>query len=156
MVELYVVGAFVALMAVLVVRAKLRGGWTFLDTFALRPDEVEVFREDPSLVEERVVYAPTGAFGNKFGRLPASRVVLTNQRLLIAVKGLGSPRYILRAIFELTGHTDTPAPLGGQVYTISRSALEADDSLLRVTTPTTIWQIHTPSPARYLEAPTTA
>lgn len=85
-------------------------------------------------------------------------MLLTNQRLVVAQKGLGSAKHVIRVIFELDGNqlTGDPRPTGGFLFHIDRSHLRADGPLLRVSPPGFAWEIQTTNAARYVDLGTSA
>jgi hypothetical protein len=132
--------------------------WWFLEDLALRAGEVEVLREEVAWVNEYVAYAPRPAFGNKATRQwPRCTVLLTNQRMVVAQKGLGSAKLIIRVIFEFGAPgLDERVPTGGQLAHIGRGNLRVEDGKLWVKTPTIDYELPTANAARYLEPPTSA
>lgn len=150
------VGAVVLALAVL---TRLGPQWWFLEDLELRSGESELLREESPSVGYIQHGAPQAAFGSKLTRSwPKCQVLLTNQRLVVAQKGLGSAKYIIRVIFELDGDraTDEPKPTGGFLFHISRDKLRADGDLLRVSTPGFDWEIQTANAARYADLGTSA
>ncbi|MDB5100883.1 MAG: hypothetical protein JWM80_5304 [Cyanobacteria bacterium RYN_339] len=131
--------------------------WWFLEDLAMRPNEVELFRE----VAPNVAYIAANAPKPLYGRRVTEQynncmVVLTNQRLVIGQKGLGSERYIIRVIFEIDGQRGIAPhgeakPTGGQLFHVGRDDFRADAEMLKIDTPVIDWEIMTPNAARYLQ-----
>jgi hypothetical protein len=95
-VEIVVVTCFVCFLALMAYKG--RKAW--LDCLVLADGEQEVYREDIHQMVHRSLLRARGIDENV---CPNCRIVVTNQRVIVAQKTLGSARYVMRFIYVLDG-----------------------------------------------------